>query len=620
MFAAESERFAQDDPRMVGCSFARNTPQISRKRIRGTDLSSPQAVAFYLVNLMKKDQGVFYKTSINKFMYFANGLHYVLEGSPMFENYSFVAHQYGPRAEEDINFLEFEQNMDENERFDFLDSYKKLICQTTYTLFRRYTATELSKLTHEPGTPWRHIRETRDFRCDDMHIPPEFDLQYFSNKDNIKRFFLDPFLVKGITGHDEQNIFSSLLEKHPDLFLRYLYQELEKVKQSLSLEKVTSFSELVESFNYVSKNLGMHLRSSELRRSLADIFTSQTQDVLEGSLAETVFDFGFIENNEMGLFFDELFRKRTAIAANLKSLPALYYLKRIFATFSDKTGDTADLYAQKVEARLLELSVHITALPLKTTSPWQVFYDLGLAHFYQNNFDEATLYIDKALAMPFLPDRYRKDLLKRAFHITNNPQYVNDGVKHGFKEFYMQQAMGAESLEEAFMSFEKGILEAGIPEAFFEAGKSILRNGYRVQAKSELWSKMNIDLQAGSNLEEKNIILGEAFLKKAIQLGVQKSLTFYVESYCQDLARALDACSLAEDKPWACYQKAKLFEREFRLSDAISAYEKAGVLLGYLDAARLRTPTEMSESLLQRRATYKERMLKDLYDDFFGES
>jgi hypothetical protein len=362
-----------------------------------------------------------------------------------------------------------------------------------------------------------------------------------------------------------------------------------------------------------------------LRHHLGGAFVHGHQSLQEGFLAEAIFDEDFIAQREVQLFFDYSFRVRTALAASFKSLPALYYLKRIFETFSEEEGDPADVQAQSAAAKLQENVQKILASGLPSEASWQILYQRMLAHSYDTstrgdaggNTSEIKLIIDKLLSME-VPPRYRKDLLKRAFSITDDQTYIEQGLRLGFKEFYMHQATRAASLGEAFYWFEKGIIEGEIPEAFFEAGKGILRHHYFVPKASGLWEKMGLDLPIDEDAaKERSNVLGEALLRQAITLNVESALILFIDLCGNQLEKALAACDLVKDKPWALYQKAKIKEKQFKLGEALETYKAAGPLLGYLDAARL-APADEEPLLLGVLKGYKERILKELYENFHG--
>lgn len=596
VFAAEPKLHTQNICNTAEL-FSSETPG---KRSRLAELSLTQQIAVHFINLMQKNysRGP-YKTSVHKLMYFANGLHWALHNRPMFENYSFIAHQHGALVEDvQEHYSELEMCSDQIDR---VHPSQKLVCDFVFETLGKYPPNILEGFTHEIDTPWFRVRMDKDFRYDDMHIPIQFDQEYFSNPNIVRRFFWKPFFEGLVTTSNANEIVLSLLKKYP----HFLISQLQEVEDVCAMKNVTRLRELITYLPQVEPNF----------QDLIDIFISQNQGIFEGALAEKIFDFGFIDQNEIRYFFEEFFRNRAAIASHLKSLPALYYLKRIFDTFSEREGDYASQCSQQVNTKLEDLADTIISRPIVTEPSWQILYDHSLAYFYKNNFEQSKTFIDQALKLLPLPNKYRRDLLKRAFYLTDDERYADDGIRWGFHEFYMQKAITAPSLDMAFPFLEKGI-DVQIPIAFFEAGKSIVQQGYRVLATSGLWQKMNVTYQNNTG-EDCQIILGKTLLKQAIELGVTEALTFYTEHCSLSIAEALEACALGGNESWALYQKAKVYESNFLLNEALIAYKEAGPLLGYSDAARLASPAEMTK-FLAHRSSYKKQMLEELFNDFVG--
>lgn len=614
---------------LVEKSFGSSVLEIDEIHRGKRQKSSPSAsviITAYFSKKLEETEGKVHKVKIHKLIYYANGLHYALTDTPLVAE-SFEAHQYG-------NFLPLSQNLlDESlDRFSRCSSSLNQLLKsadtiaeletirpeldTTIEIFGKYKSGELSDFTHEPSTPWSKIRprwsEPLRNGCTwhDMNIPQELDKEYFSEPANITRFFIVPY-VEGKVKKKKNTVkvLSTLLKKEPSLFPSFISSKLESIKEIIevgdSIED--AISEFLENFK------GVELYNDVFRQSLGNIFAHTQQSIAEGALSEVLFNSDFIEQNEIELFFDESFRVRTAFAAKLNNLSALYYLQRILETFSDEENDAADRYAKEASIKLSTAIERIISVELPPEPSWQILYEKALAYFYHSSESEkAVPFIVQALEID-PPTRYQKDLLKRAFFLTGNQEYVDQGIRCGFKEFSLYQAANVPSLEEAFPLFEQGICEE-IPGAFFEAGKSILREGYVVTENSLLWEKFGLSQPSAEDMEEsntKNITLGDELLKQAIRLNVQEALSFFIDWCGDDLEKALTACELVKEKPWSLYQRAKIKEKQYKLEEAIFAYRSSGPLLGYLDAARLETQ-EREEAILEEYKEEKNRILEKL--------
>lgn len=601
-------------------SASHSEEERARKKAR----TSSEIAAAYLCKNLQAEEGRVYKVKVHKLAYFANGLHYILRESPLIEEY-FEAHQYGmtlPLAQSLMDqYLSRDFTcqdglltlLESPEIVPKLESFEPFL-KMVISVFRGYTSTKLSDLTHEPLTPWRTTRENwiapQVGYFHDMTISQELDKSYFLKSENILRFFILPY-VEGKIDRDQEtvSILDAILARYSNIFHEWVQSKLgslgEVIETDCSVEALSDgIAEFLQDYE------GLQRYNDIFRKYLGPIFVHSQQNIEEGLLSEILFDRDFVDRNEIELFYDNSFRIRTAFAAKFGNIPALYYLKRIFEVFSNNEEDFANEAAQRVNVKLEEVINNIMIFPSSHDSSWQVLYEKALASFYQQDESASALspidYIKTALSVA-MPNRYKKDLLKRAFYLSAESKYLEQGISLGFDEFLMYQAANASNADEAFLLFEKAAMK-DLPEAFFEAGKSILRHGHNVSQTSPLWEKMKI----GNNLDvSSRINLGEELLKKAITLNVQDALELFID-YCEnDLDKASDACNLLPDKRWALYRLGKIKERQYKLQEAIDSYKASGPLVGYLDAARLQSSEEES-ILLAEYAKEKGEMLESL--------
>ncbi|MDP3935949.1 MAG: Panacea domain-containing protein [Alphaproteobacteria bacterium] len=607
------------------------SPRASRKRMRTAPIT-PQDLAIYFINRFHQERRQVYKTPIHKLIYLANGLSIALAGEAIIPGLSFEAHQYGPIVPEiQSRFAALEREAS-GRAVTFADHPEVVnILEVIFSIFKHYTATKLSEMTHEADTPWS-ITRREALHYGDMCLPFEKDREYFSNPRKISRLFFQPYVL-GRINQDGRNAFvlRALLAKDPMLFSEYLSQTLSEVRQHIKAKNMVALKDVIEAF--LINHAAIQDHDLLLRQHLGDIFVYRQQKITEGAAAEVIFEHDFIGHNEMSLLFDETFRVQAAVAAGLGSIPALYYLTRIFEVFSEEEGGeeasaavTSQPLTRRIEERFQKVLEDMLRDPIPEEPTWRDVYARVLALFYKEAEDHSELMgsINKALDMR-LPQRYRKDLLKRAIYRTEAPLYIDQGLAAGFQEFHMYQAIVAPSIEGAFPYFTETIIHS--PEhgnAFFEAGKSILRHGYKVPADSRLWERMGCASPSAEDTEElvqeKNRTLGEALLRKAIELNVQEALVLWIDLYeAENPDKALSACEFGGGgKPWQYYQKGKIKERQHALEEAIAAYTRAGPLLGYLDAARL-SASEEETRLLKEREDYKKTMLENLFEDFSRE-
>ena len=285
-------------------------------------------------------------------------------------------------------------------------------------------------------------------------------------------------------------------------------------------------------------------------------------------------------------------------------ITALYYLREFFEFFD------ADQLAEEVEKKMQQyIQAVLTTTPTSDAS-WSDWYHYCIALFYSNAYDGVPTSIDTALSEVELPDWYRKDLLRRAFYITEDKKYIEWALEKRFKEFHIKSALLEKTLENKFKNYEQAIMEgekASVAEAFFEAGKYIVRFGHEVNPDSPLWGEMSI-------ANQDNMQLGISLLETSVTLGVSAGLEILIEHYREDEAKALMLCDLNK-QPWAHYKKAQILEKQHKFVEAIASYKEAGELFGYADAARLSPQTEEQE-ILRNSSEFKQKMLDELSPAF----
>ena len=224
----------------------------SRKKQRVT-LSTTEVIAAYFCKKLEDKEGIVSKTKVQKLTYFANGLHYVLTGTPVIHE-PFEAHQFGPLSNPTQGFLD--EHLDSSfkcssslknilQQSDVVKESKRLkgFSRTVFEIFGDCSAGKLSELIHEPLTPWSQVRPRWYKPLDpgqwrrDMDIPQDMDRQYFSDPITITRFFIPPY-VEGKIKKKESTVWvlSELLKKYPELFLSFLSLKLEFVRESIQME------------------------------------------------------------------------------------------------------------------------------------------------------------------------------------------------------------------------------------------------------------------------------------------------------------------------------------------------------------------------------------------------
>lgn len=588
----------------IGNSAADKTAQ---KIHRSEELPHTQRVALYFLQLLRERGKPIRKTALHKLIYFANGLHYALFNKPLLENFRFEAHQYGPVVPDIQKDFDRLLQMPNDNASNRLNDKEKAICSYTTNAFDSWGAVQLADLTHEADTPW-YITRQGTTRYSEMQIQPELDQHYFSNQKNIFRLFIQQFLRNPAAFRNAESIAVKLIEKDCYNSLSALV----KARQNKQTEEVRRLTEHLRSL-YCNNVLSNSSVSLSLGNWQENHFVSSQQRRIEGVISSILFTEGFIRTGQLDLLYDPYFRARVAISAGLNDLSAIYYLQQIFETFSNNSGDEADQKAQEVQSRLEELAKIIIGTGMTLSSNWQDAYDRSLAHFYLASYDRAITCMEEALKHVELPPRYRYDLLQRAFYIKKDKKYIDLALENRFWEFYMLKATTETEPKEIFLCFENGIMNCDLPEAYFKAGRMILRGNYIVPSNSLLWTKMQIPPSRNNAQVE----LGKALLEHSIKEGVSEALTYYVENYLSDndVQAKLVACDLAQGTPFAEYQKGKLLESQYKLQEAREAYLAAGELLGYQDAARLST-LESQENLINKRKTFKKMMLESLYEDY----
>ncbi len=569
------------------------------KAHRSEKLSQTQRMAVHFTHLLKSNNITLNKTYLHKFIYFANGLHYSIFNKPMLENFSFEAHQYGPFVNDVSQHYEKFFNTPLTEDNKLSDSDKS-ICDYTFNALKSYRSGQLSDFTHESETPWTETRKTYNDTFWNKPIHPELDKKYFQNQANIKRFFLDPLLQYPEKFKSSSDVAQRLLEDD-------ITNKLDKFDSALKDNRFDDVRGLVEQL------VALYPIANQFFLNFKNVqegaFVSSLQIPIEGKLSSQLFTEDFIRNGQLDLFYDHSFRMRVAISAGLNDLSAIHYLQQIFETLSNNSEDYAAQKAQKIQSRLEGLAKKILDKGMTTSSNWQDAYDHSLAHFYLANYNDAIIWMKDALKYKDLPERYRRDILHRAFYITNDSEYIRKALSNRFQDFYIQKATTETLAEQAFICYETAIMDCDLSEAYFKAGRMILRGNYTVPKTSPLWNKMAISAD--------NIQLGKALLEKSIKKGVSEALTYYVESYLydQDIEKKLEAYDLAKGMPFAQHQKGELLESEYKLLEAKEAYLEAGELLGYPDAIRL-SSIEDQRLLSEKRCKYKQRLLEELYGDY----
>lgn len=583
--------------------------------------------ALFFMRRLQETEGKIEKTKTHKLLYFMNGMNYALREDPIIP-VPFEAHQYGPiQNEVQINFdMLLPRVKDSGLLLDMTDDLTKSIVEVTFELFGSYTAGQLSAMTHEAGTPWSETRKRWEIPhrgVTDMTIPADLDREYFRFPKTINQLFLDPY-VKGTIPRNDHScmILGRLLGGNPSLVDDYISERLSSLEdqvEGLQLGRGTSSAaggspmvyDIEESTILLRDQVQRFVEQTKGLKVYDDIFRPYIRrffvhtEISEGIVAEALYPFDFIYDGEVDLFFDASFRQLTALAAGFNSLPALYYLGRIFETFEEEGSSS---YKEEVNEYLGTVASKVLSNPMG--DGWAHAYEKVLASFYKDSPDLGL--IDHALGIKTLPERYRKDILKRGFSYTGEEKYITYALERGYPEFWVLKASNCPE-GEVFSYLEKGV-QAEVPEAFFEAGKAILRHHYTVVKESVLWEKFSIEVGDVVS-EEENKNLGEILLKKAIEKNVQPALILLIDIYGDDFDKALAACDLVEGKPWALYQKAKIREKQYRVKDSIQLYKASGPLLGYVDAIRLETPKQ-AENLTEEMNTFKKRAFESLYEDF----
>ena len=594
--STDANNFAQ--PLHSDIHISRVTGQVGYKRDRGDQFSKEEVIALHFLNLMRKSGYPLHKTSVHKFMYFANGLSYAMHDTLKLVNSEFEAHQYGPIC--DIVQNNFDTRLMDSDYLDIADHLSEVdrkICNYTFSVLRHYTASSLSNFTHEPGTPWSTVR-ANSFRTHPMKIQQELDRKYFTNTAIMQRFFIEPLLLRS------EETDPIILQQ---LFSSYVTKKIEEFRKNLHGENIEGVKENKDQLLEITK-FGVN-HSIEISLDIVHTFISSAQTQIEGKLASMLFTEGFIRNGELELFYNPVFCARTAIGGSLKDLSSLYYLGQIFQMFSEEDDDLAAVNAQKANQQLAKLSTSIISIRCGASQPlnWRVSYDRALAYFYLEKHSEAVTEIDLALNDDALPIRYRKDLLRRAFYLTADTKYIDNALLNGLHEFYLQKSIIQTTADEVFSCLEKAIIECDSPEAYFKIGRMILRENYKVSMTSALWSKMQLQHEEANNNQ-----LGIKLIKKAIEFSVSEALTYYIEDSSTDMQEKLEACSLSGDKLWAQYEKGKLFESQHKLQEAFDAYKESGPLIGYMDASRL-APSNLERDNFSRQAQlYKKQKIEEL--------
>lgn len=580
--------------------------QPPQKAHRTEKLSQTQQLALYFLQLLRASGKPEYKTYLHKFIYFANGLHYALYNKPLLENFRFEAHQYGPVVPHVLQSSEI-YLIRQDDVSNVLNDKVRALCEYTFCAFADYGAVQLSDLTHEAETPWSQTRQNTT-RYSEMYIPPEMEHKYFTSSPIISRHFIQPFLRTPTAFRNVESIAVKLMEGD----LSKSLSALDVARRNKQTEEVRKLTEHIRSL-YCNNALSSSSLPLILGNWQENRFVSSQQKRIEGVLSSILFTEGFIRTGQLDLFYDPYFRTRAAISAGLNDLSAIHYLQQIFETFLNNSGDDADQKAQEVQSRLEALANIIINIDVSTSNDWQDSYDQSLAHFYLANYDSAITWMEEALKHVELPARYRYDLLQRAFYIKRDKKYIDLALESRFWDFDILKATTEKQKEEVFLCFENAIMNCDLPEAYFKAGRMILRRNYTVPLTSPLWRKMLIS----HSKDNAQVELGKALIEHSIKEGISEALTYYVESYLQDndIQAKLAACNLAKGTPFANYQKGKLLESQHKLQEAREAYLAAGELLGYQDAARLST-LEKQEDLINKRNTFKKNMLESLYEDY----
>lgn len=581
--------------------------QPPKKSLRSEKLSQTQCVALYFIQLLRDRGKSIHETSLHKLIYFANGLHYALHNKPLLDNFYFEAYQYGPVVPDIQKDFDRILQIHKDNISNCIKEEEKVICSYTINAFSELEAVQLSGLTHEADTPWVETRQSAK-SYSEMYISPEREQKYFTRLPIIFRHYIQPFLRDPATFKNEKPIAIKLIEGD----LSSSLSTLDKARSDKNIEEVRKLTVHLRSLYYTNA-LSNSLNSLSLGDWEEDRFVSSQQSKIEGVISSILFNENFIRSRQLDFFYDPYFRMRVAISAGLNDLTAIYYLQQIFETFSNNPKDDAAQKAQKVQSRLEVLAQKIIDKRITKSRNWQEAYDQSLAHFYLTNYDEAIKWMDEALENTKLPEHYRRDILHRAFYITDDSKYITQALNNRFKDFHLQQATKETLTEKAFVCYENAIVEGDLSEACFNAGRMILRGNYTVPQNSPLWNKMKISaLEHAAQIE-----LGESLVKQSIKSGVSEALTYYVESYLsdQDIEKKLAACDLAKDMPFAQHQKGEILESQFKLPKALEAYKKAGELLGFPDAMRL-SSLEEQKKLEDQRKEYKVRLLNELYEDY----
>lgn len=578
--------------------------QPPQKVHRVEELSTTQRMALYFIHLLRSNHMRLDKTYLHKFIYYANGLHYAVFNKPLLQGFSFEAHQFGPFVHDILPIYQKEGLFNSATREDtMISDSEKSLCDFTFNALKHYSSGQLSRFTHEEGTPWTRTRRRAKSFCE-MIIDPEMDKTYFERPETIRRFFVEPIL------HAPENFISSS-EIAKRLLEGEIITELSKFKLALQENRFDDVRGLVEQL------VDLYRRTNQISLNFknvhGDAFVSSLQTPMEGILSSLLFTEDFINNGELDLVYDESFRTRVAISAGLKNISSLYYLGQIFQTFSNNPNDEADQKAQGVQSRLESLAKQLITKSALTTNDWQESYEQSLAHFYLARYEDAIKWMETALKLVELPTRYRHDLLRRAFYIKKDNKYIDLALENKFWDFNILKATTKKQPEEIFLCFENAIMNCDLPEGYFKAGRMILRRNYTVDPTSQLWTKMRIP----HSKDNAQVELGKALLEHSIKEGISEALTFYVESYLpdNDIQAKLIACTLAKGKPFAEYKKGQLLESQHKLQEAREAYLKAGELLGYQDAARL-SAIEEEEKLINKRKIFMQKMFESLYEDY----
>lgn len=568
------------------------------KKLREEEVSPTQRMALHFIHLLRSNNMRVNKTYLHKFIYFANGLHYSVFNRPLLEGFSFEAHLFGPFVYDVRHYNSMSSTIPAG-NVDPIDNDSKAICDFTFFALKQYSACELSRFTHEEGTPWTQTRR-RAKSLGEMGIDPEMDKKYFTNPEIIQRFFLDPLFRFSDSFKSSSEVTKKLLEN-------FIITKLSIFKLALQEKRFDDARGLVEQLVDLSRRADQF--SFNIGKLQDKAFVSILQTPMEGILSSILFSEGFIRTGQLDLFYNPCFRTRVAISAGLNDLSTIHYLQQIFEACSNNPGDDADQKAQEVQSRLETLANQIISRNVPLNNDWQESYDQSLAHFYLAKYDDAIKWMENALQQVELPTRYRHDLLQRAFYITNDSKYIEQALSNRFQDFYILKATTETSAKQAFICYETAIMDRDLSEAYFKAGQMILQGNYTVPEVSPLWDKMGVKASSG------NIQLGTALLERSIKNGVSEALTYYVESYLSDKDKKIAACGLAKDLPFAEHQKGELLESQHKLLEAREAYKAAGELIGYPDAMRL-SSLEEQKLLGEWRKEYKQRLLDELYEDY----